>query len=644
MPRSPGGRESFVREGFLKGGQRRVARGCQRGLSTERQRQRTNVAVAARQRDEFTGESVEMGEGGRGCRQGGASLGSDPRGQRFKCARRARLELRHLGFHPRHHAFISLCYVRGLNHLNLANGMDRLRHESLHATAILARGASLNLQQVIPQRIGDLSHGTEGEALGLQIGVLDGQFENVLVHLSILLEPCNELSHEPIVDLKPLQPGREGGGVVLNDLERGLGLAGEHDRLLIGIRHHGPVRGPGGLRELNAKLLRQRVGFNEIRQDRRWRPSAPTGHHPRQQPEVKTRISCSWPSLYNVPKGGDEDGQEHPTHLKAVPCLRQRSRILPPDGLRQWNESLQVDRAKPLEVRGRPVQPACRQNAQPAWLLPAAVPWYRSTAASTHEREIPLKEIVRKARLRLLKMHFESGIGHIGGNLSALDMMLTLHHRVMGPDDDFILSKGHAAGALYVTLWSMGRLSDDQLATFHQDGTKLGGHPVPRGVSGVPFALGSLGHGLGLASGMALGKRLRGRPGRVFCLLSDGEWNEGSTWESLIFLAHRNLREVTLLVDLNGLQGFGATAEVANLGSLATKLEEFGLEVREVDGHDTDALERALQAPIGDRPRALVARTTKGHGVSFMENKMEWHYWSMTPEQYATAIMEVSRL
>jgi Transketolase, N-terminal subunit len=241
-------------------------------------------------------------------------------------------------------------------------------------------------------------------------------------------------------------------------------------------------------------------------------------------------------------------------------------------------------------------------------------------------------------------MHFESNVGHIGGNLSSLDLMLTLHHRIMGRDDDFVLSKGHAAGALYVTLWSLGRLSDEQLATFHKDGTRLGGHPVPHGISDIPFAVGSLGHGLGLATGLALGKKLRGKSGRVFCLLSDGEWNEGSTWESLMFLTHRNLREVTLLVDLNGLQGLGPTAEVANLGSLASKLREFGLEAREVDGHDTDAIERALKAPSTDRPLALVARTIKGHGVSFMENKMEWHYWSMTPEQYALAVEEVSRL
>ena len=149
---------------------------------------------------------------------------------------------------------------------------------------------------------------------------------------------------------------------------------------------------------------------------------------------------------------------------------------------------------------------------------------------------------------------------------------------------------------------------------------------------------------LGLAAGLALGKRLRGQPGRVFCLMSDGEWNEGSNWESLTFIAHRNLREVVLLVDLNGLQGFGSTVQVANLGSLANKLREFGLEVREIDGHEPYAIEQALRAPPTDRPLAVVAKTIKGHGVSFMENRMEWHYLPMTAEQYQMAIEEASRL
>ena len=128
------------------------------------------------------------------------------------------------------------------------------------------------------------------------------------------------------------------------------------------------------------------------------------------------------------------------------------------------------------------------------------------------------------------------------------------------------------------------------------------------------------------------------------CVTGDGELNEGSNWESLTFIAHRNLREVVLLVDLNGLQGFGSTAEVANLGSLANKLREFGLEVREIDGHEPDAVEQALRTPHPDRPLAVVAKTIKGHGVSFMENKMEWHYLPMTAEQYQMAVEEASRL
>ncbi len=232
-----------------------------------------------------------------------------------------------------------------------------------------------------------------------------------------------------------------------------------------------------------------------------------------------------------------------------------------------------------------------------------------------------MKDIVRRARLRLLRMHFESGVGHIGGNLSALDILLTLHHRVMGEDDRFVLSKGHAAGALYVTLWTLGRLHEDELGQFHGDDSRLGGHPLPQSIPEISFASGSLGHGLGLAAGMALGTRLLGRPGRVFCLLSDGEWNEGSTWESLIFVSHHHVREVILIVDQNGLQGFGTTAEVANLQPLENKLREFGFEIRQVDGHDTMAVEQALTAPAHDRPVAILARTIKGHGVSFMEEQ-----------------------
>src|SRR5262249_51320927 len=180
----------------------------------------------------------------------------------------------------------------------------------------------------------------------------------------------------------------------------------------------------------------------------------------------------------------------------------------------------------------------------------------------------PFAETRRRARKRLLRMHFESGVGHIGGNLSALDVMLYLYHRVIQPRDVFVLSKGHSAGALYVTLWSIGRLTDADLREFHRDGTRLSGHPPVGQIPEILFATGSLGHGLSLSAGVAFGKQLRSEAGRIFCLLSDGELNEGSTWEGLMFSAHHRLTNLTVLVDANGLQGLGTTKEVVDLGSL----------------------------------------------------------------------------
>jgi transketolase len=239
-------------------------------------------------------------------------------------------------------------------------------------------------------------------------------------------------------------------------------------------------------------------------------------------------------------------------------------------------------------------------------------------------------------------MHYECGVGHIGGNLSCLDLLLTLHHHVLGPDDLFVLSKGHSAGAYYVTIWTMGRLSDEDLSRFHKDGTSLSGHPPASGIDDIVFATGSLGHGLSLASGLALAKRLRGQPGRVYCLTSDGEWNEGSCWEALIFARHHDLANLTVLVDLNGLQGFGTTREVADLDPLAARLRAFGVPTREIDGHDPAAIRRAIADASGEF-NGIVARTHKGCGVSFMEDRMEWHYLAMTDAQYAQALEEIER-
>ncbi|HEX4229214.1 MAG TPA: transketolase [Bryobacteraceae bacterium] len=249
--------------------------------------------------------------------------------------------------------------------------------------------------------------------------------------------------------------------------------------------------------------------------------------------------------------------------------------------------------------------------------------------------------LIKRAKARLLRMHYEAGVGHIGGNLSCLDVMLTLHHRVLGEEDMFVLSKGHAVGALYVVLWSQGVLSDEDLRTFHVDGTRLSGHPPVKGIPEIAFATGSLGHGIGLAAGVALGKALLSLPGRVFCLTSDGEWNEGSCWESLIFAAHHKLDRLTIIVDQNGLQGFGSTREVAGIAPLADKFRAFGIPAYEIDGHDPEAIEQGLREASRHGPAAVIARTVKGHGVSFMENRMEWHYLPMTEAQYLRALSEI---
>lgn len=240
-------------------------------------------------------------------------------------------------------------------------------------------------------------------------------------------------------------------------------------------------------------------------------------------------------------------------------------------------------------------------------------------------------------------MHFESGVGHLGGNLSALDALLVVFHEFLGPDDAFILSKGHSAGALYTALWSCGRLADDDLKTFHRDNTLLAGHPPAGGIADIPFATGSLGHGLSLAAGTALGLRFKQSDARVFCLTSDGEWQEGSTWEALIFACHHRLSRLTVLVDHNNLQGFGTTTEVASMAPLWEKLQGFDADIQVIDGHSADAIRGALSSQ-GERLRIVVMRTIKGHGVKAMEHRMDGHYLPLGEAQYRQALAEIESL
>ncbi|WP_109126283.1 transketolase [Dyella sp. C11] len=246
-------------------------------------------------------------------------------------------------------------------------------------------------------------------------------------------------------------------------------------------------------------------------------------------------------------------------------------------------------------------------------------------------------------RRRLLQMHHESGVGHIGGNLSSIDALALLFNEHIGEQDSFVLSKGHSAGALYIALWSAGKLQEEDLRTFHKDDTLLAGHPPATGIAEIMFATGSLGHGLSLAAGTALATRLKGQQGHTFCLTSDGEWQEGSTWEALIFAVHQKLTNLTVMVDHNGLQGFGHTQEVASMFPLFERIKGFDLDLHVVSGHDLEAMRSALNAKA-DRLKVIVLETTKGKGVSFMENRMEWHYLPLKEPHYSLAIEELNRV
>lgn len=249
-------------------------------------------------------------------------------------------------------------------------------------------------------------------------------------------------------------------------------------------------------------------------------------------------------------------------------------------------------------------------------------------------------QIRKAAKLRMLRMHFDSKVGHLGGNLSCLDVLLYLHHFVLEAGDKFVLAKGHSAGALYTALWSIGRLSDDDLRQFHSDGSKLAGHPIAGWLPEISVATGSLGHGFPLAVGMAMGKQLLEQEGRVYCLMSDGEWQEGSNWEALIFANHNRLSNLTVLIDVNGLQGFGSTSEVASMELLGKRIEAFGVAVSEIDGHDPVQL-ATMTNRKDSGPKFILLNTVKGKGISFMENRMEWHYLPLTQDQFLLASSEL---
>lgn len=256
-----------------------------------------------------------------------------------------------------------------------------------------------------------------------------------------------------------------------------------------------------------------------------------------------------------------------------------------------------------------------------------------------------LRKIKTDCAKTLLGLYKKANAGHIGASLSCLDILICLFFDIMKEEDKFILSKGHAAAALYTVLAKSGRIPETELESFYKDGTLLGAHPpCSRMLEGVTFGTGSLGHGLSLASGIALSNRFSGRKFNVYCVLSDGDCNEGSTWEAALFAAHQNLSNLVVIIDNNGLQGFGRSRDVLCLEPFAEKWRAFNFEVVEASGgNDFNSLLNAFEKVEGcnsGKPKCIIAKTVKGCGVSFMENKMEWHYLPMSEDQYQTAIYE----
>ena len=264
-----------------------------------------------------------------------------------------------------------------------------------------------------------------------------------------------------------------------------------------------------------------------------------------------------------------------------------------------------------------------------------------------------LREAARRIRARDLEMICDAGAGHVGGDMSCADILAVLYFGVLKtsprrPDDPgrdrFILSKGHCAGALYTTLAAAGFFPDATLAEFMAPGGRLNGHPNRTETPGVETNTGPLGHGLPVAVGAALAAKMRGEFWRTFVLVGDGELQEGSNWEAAMAAAHFGLDNLTVIVDRNGLQQGAATEATNALDPLTDKWRAFGWETAEADGHDVVALQAALSGvPFhAGRPGCLIARTVKGRGVSFMENKAEWHHKVPNPAEREQAARELS--
>jgi transketolase len=263
-----------------------------------------------------------------------------------------------------------------------------------------------------------------------------------------------------------------------------------------------------------------------------------------------------------------------------------------------------------------------------------------------------LAELARRIRLHVLRMTNRGGSSHVGAAFSMTDIVAVLYGAILNVDpkrpndperDRFILSKGHAGVAVYAALAERGFLPVDKLMDHCQDGSDFSGHVSHKGIAGVELSTGSLGHGLPVAAGMAFAGKHAGGKHRVFVLMSDGECDEGSNWEAILFAPHHRLDNLVAVIDYNKIQSLAPVSETLGLEPFADKWRAFGWDVREVDGHDHSALRETLSsAPwtVG-KPSCVIAHTTKGKGVSYMENAVAWHYRTAKGADFEQALKEL---
>ena len=251
-------------------------------------------------------------------------------------------------------------------------------------------------------------------------------------------------------------------------------------------------------------------------------------------------------------------------------------------------------------------------------------------------------------RRTILEQSMRARVGHIGSALSIADIIAALYSRVLHISDPgdphrdrFILSKGHAVLAVYAALFARGWITEEELNTYCGEGSLLGVHPE-HVLKGIDFSTGSLGQGLSFGAGAALAARLQKEERRVFVLISDAECNEGSVWESAMFAAHHQLSNLICILDLNGQQALGYCKDVLNLELMGQRWRSFGWDVQEADGHDVEKIAASIARvdTIKGPPHLIIAKTTFGKGVSFMEGRIKWHYWPMSEQEYRQALAE----